>query len=120
MTPTIYLCGPIFNCTPAETYNWREEVKQRFSEVALFVDPCDWTGKKVVSQDLHAIAQCQAVLANCWKPSYGSAMEVFHAYHNDKYVSLVSPRPLSPWLEAHCHNHSPNPIVAAERIIQCS
>lgn len=112
----VYLCGPIFNSTNEEACGWREQIKKDFEGIC-FVDPCDWTGKKVVSQDLHAISQCQAVLANCWKPSYGSAMEVFHAFNTGKYVSLVSPKPLSPWLEAHCHCHSPSPYKAMERIV---
>jgi nucleoside 2-deoxyribosyltransferase len=118
MTPSIYLCGPIANCTHSEAHDWRNELKNLFvNQGVTFIDPTDWKGKNVVQRDLHAIAQCDAIVANCWKPSYGSAMEVVLAFKAGKYVSLVSPRPLSPWLQAHCHVHSPNHILATQRII---
>lgn len=116
MKPIVYLCGPIFNTTIEEAWDWRTQIKEEFNKTK-FVDPVDWKDN-VVATDMHAISKCDAVLANLWKPSYGSAMEVFHSFKTGKYVSIAAPLPVSPWLVAHSHNHSLDHFRAMHDIIQ--
>jgi len=54
-----------------------------------------------VRRSLQLIDQCDAVLANLLKPSYGAAMEIFYAYRHGKVVTVVGQKPFHPWILSH-------------------
>lgn len=73
----------------------------------------DYRGKEsenvaaIVEGDLADIANCDAVLAYCWQPSYGTAMEIRHAAAERKIpVHVVATPPISPWLAYHATVHT--------------
>lgn len=107
--PTVYLAGPISGCTDAEKRGWRDEVKRKYSDMFRFVDPLDsdvgedaYTSKKV-TQDRKDIERCDAVLANMWKPSLGTAIGVVLARTKGKVVVMVDPAPTrNPILAHYC------------------
>jgi nucleoside 2-deoxyribosyltransferase len=113
-TRTVYLCGPIMDCSPEESGVWRERAKTLFSDRFITLDPmrrnfkdCEVdSANEIVSFDLQDIAECDIVLVNYCKPSVGSAMEVFHASYNlDKFVIAFSPFPFkecNPWMIRFC------------------
>lgn len=59
--------------------------------------------EEIVEGDLADIRGCDVVLANCWKPSYGTAMELVYAHGMGKRIVVVVPDPgrVSPWLRFH-------------------
>lgn len=54
-----------------------------------------------VKRALDMIDQCDALLANLQKASYGTAMEIFYAYRRGKMVTVVGQSPFSPWVVSH-------------------
>ncbi len=54
-----------------------------------------------VRHSLDLIDQSDALLANLWRPSYGSAMEIFYAHRQGKVVAVVGQPPFSPWVLLH-------------------
>lgn len=54
-----------------------------------------------VKRALDMIDQCDALLANLQRASYGTAMEIFYAYRRGKMVTVVGPSPFSPWVVSH-------------------
>lgn len=110
----IYLAGPINGTTDAEAHGWRERAEallmfETEGEVE-FCDPMvrDYRGIEgafvgdIVSGDLADISAADGVLAYCWKPSYGTAMELVYASQWGKRVVAVLPEgPVSPWLAWH-------------------
>lgn len=110
---TVYLCGPIQNCTDTECVAWREEAKRLWPGVAL--DPLrrDYRGKeldnpeKLVSDDLNDIDNSDALVVWFDRPSVGTAMEIFYACTTARIpVFVVDARPertgpLSAWLVRH-------------------
>lgn len=104
----IYLCGPINGCTDAECNDWRTEAKKHFKET---IDPMrrDYRGREaeclneIVELDKDDVIECDAVLANCPKPSVGTSMEVFFAWMEGKHVVSIVPDKAnaSPWLIYH-------------------
>ena len=54
-----------------------------------------------VRRALDLINQCDAVLANLIKPSYGTAMEIFYAHRRGKMVTVIGQSPFSPWVLSH-------------------
>jgi hypothetical protein len=107
---TVYLCGPINACTDDQATGWREKVKQILGDRYQFLDPMrrDYRGieadsvKDIVAGDLSDIKAADIVLALAHAPSWGTAMEIFHAHSTGKTVITVcdSARP-SPWLVGH-------------------
>lgn len=61
---------------------------------------------KIVEGDLSDILSCQVVLANCWKPSYGTAMELVYARMLGVGAIVVVPDQgkVSPWLRYHAES----------------
>lgn len=104
----IYVAGPMDFCSQEEKTGWREYVKERWEGTIL--DPCRRTltmddVHEVVTMDKLDIGQADVVLANCWKPGWGTAMEIPYAFERGKLVVVVFPqlheRPVSPWLKYH-------------------
>jgi hypothetical protein len=54
-----------------------------------------------VQRSLELIDQCDAVLANLNRASYGTPMEIFYAYNRGKVVTVVGQPPFSPWVLSH-------------------
>lgn len=54
-----------------------------------------------VRRALDLIDQCDALLANLAKSSYGTAMELFYAHRRGKMVTVVGQSPFSPWVLSH-------------------
>jgi nucleoside 2-deoxyribosyltransferase len=106
---TIYLCGPIANCSDAECIDWRQEVTKRWSGKTLDPMRRDYRGvknapiKEIVELDKIDICQSDIVLVNYVKPSVGTSMEVLYAFEHGKMVVVVneSQELLSPWLVYH-------------------
>ena len=58
--------------------------------------------ERLVEADLEEIRSSDAVLANCWKPSWGTPMEVFYAHRVlGLPVVVIAPDRVSPWLKVN-------------------
>jgi nucleoside 2-deoxyribosyltransferase len=56
----------------------------------------------IVEGDKSDIRECDIVLANVWRDSVGTSMEIIHAYSTGKQVITISHgRELSPWIQYH-------------------
>jgi nucleoside 2-deoxyribosyltransferase len=108
----VYLAGPINGCNDDEAKSWRERVIELAgTEEFEFLDPMrrDYRGTEegneeaIVNGDLEDIVNCDVVLANCWKPSFGTAMEIYHSYLDGAPPIVISPpnQKVSPWLVVH-------------------
>lgn len=105
MIKKVYLAGPIAGVE--DPMSWR-----RLAEKKL---PIDWQAinpllietqgmkpHQLVATDLRAVLQCRAILAKVTQPSWGTAMELFHATQNGiPVVGWGHPNVPSPWL-LHC------------------
>jgi len=110
-TKTVYLAGPINKCSDEEAMSWRERAKEVLHDKGhTTIDPMrrDYRGqeddftKTIVQGDLQDIEDCDTMLVNAWKPSFGTAMETWEgSQHLGKDVVVVAPDNCSPWLK-HC------------------
>lgn len=103
-----YLAGPILGTSDVQASDWRAVARAALGGRVLDPMTRDYRGREagnsaaIVSGDLADIDRCDSVLAFCWTPSYGTAMEIFYAFHAGKRVVVVVPAgPVSPWLVAH-------------------
>lgn len=107
--PTIYLAGPIHGCTDAEACDWRTYVKQQYAGPTLDPMRRDYRGsedeaaEQIVELDKTDVEVCDVLLANCPRPSYGTAMEILYAWLMLKPVVVILPpeQPVSPWIRYH-------------------
>lgn len=108
----IYLAGPINACTDSEAQDWREYVKSKLPSHE-FLDPMmrDYRGRElepgiagqIVRGDKADIECTDLLLVFAPKPSVGTSMEIFYAYHVlGKPVIVIHPgdKP-SPWIICH-------------------
>ncbi len=111
----LYLAGPIFGTTDLQANAWRDTVASALEGKWECVSPMvrDYRGtedadfKTIVDGDLADIASCDAMLANCWQASYGTAMEIRHAAADQQMpVHVVATLPASPWLHYHATVHA--------------
>lgn len=103
---TIYLAGPMLDCSSTEMKDWRQEVIHHLQGFYNFLDPVKIEAdpkdfKTLVEGDLEAIHKCDIVLANCWKASPGTAQELVYARTIFKKLTWVVNGINSPWLEYH-------------------
>lgn len=122
--PIVYLCGGINGLSDAECNDWRAEAKRHLPHT---LDPMrrDHRGREndngvaiqIVNGDLEDIAQSDVILAMCPRPSWGTAMEIFHGHELGKPVIAVVPNLTrqSPWLSVHA-TLVPNLAVAIAEI----
>lgn len=106
--PVVYLCGGINGLSDSDCRDWREYAKTLLPRT---LDPMrrDYRGiedlhtEHIVSGDLDDIAKSNVVLAMCNRPSWGTAMEIFHSHHLGRMVVSVVPPDtrVSPWLRYH-------------------
>lgn len=106
----IYLAGPLFDCNENEKKEWRELCKKELNKKFILLDPMRNKFKEeeithrneIVNFDLVDIMNCDIVLANCWKVSVGTSIEIFFAHQNHKIVVVVGKEEkLSPWIIYH-------------------
>jgi nucleoside 2-deoxyribosyltransferase len=108
---TIYLAGPMSQCTEYDKKFWREKVKQYFRDKGYiaetkFVDPVEFVEnnmKDAVEGDKKRLEKCDVVIANMWKMSVGTIMEIKHAHDCKIPVYLVAPKSMKNnwWLKYH-------------------
>lgn len=106
----IYLGGPINGCTDEQAKGWRSQMVAGLDGVTFF-DPMerDYRGielqnvQELVERDKQLIEQCDYVVANVWKPSTGTAMEIMYAHYIGRPVILIveDGSQISPWLVYH-------------------
>lgn len=124
--PTIYLSGPMDDCSLAERTEWRQYIKtQQFYPMAFDVDqavkfhvydPCDRVYssdetevayRQIVEDDLLEIHRSDALLAKFMpgKIMVGTLMEIKHAFDHGKLVVVMVPLDyrISPWLRYFSH-----------------
>lgn len=112
MIRTVYLAGGINGLSDADATDWREEMKRLLPRAIGVLDPMsrDYRGREaenvaeIVKGDLEDIASCQAMIAYCPRPSWGTAMEIYHAARvAPRRVIAIVPEglPISPWLRHH-------------------
>lgn len=96
----VYLAGPIHGCNESQRIHWRRRVRDRWGDRFEFVDPTDAivavqagveAGYEIIRRDQQAIRSCDAVLANMWRESVGTAIGIAHAKHAGKLVALIDP-----------------------------
>lgn len=110
----VYLGGPINGCSDEEASGWREAAKVVLLKHGHdWCDPMerDYRGRelesgvtaKIVEGDKDDIDDCDVLLMNAPKPSYGTAMEVYYGWHKGKRVIVVHPEDTtpSPWVLYH-------------------
>lgn len=107
----VYLAGPIHECVDEDAKDWRDWVKSdALAKVVTFLDPMDrdyrgvehlpGMSEQIVSGDKRDIDEADAVLAFCWKASYGTAMELMYAHERSKVIVVITDSG-SPWLQYH-------------------
>lgn len=105
----VYLCGGINGLSDADCNNWRDYAREHLK--CETIDPMrrDYRGVEdqhiadIVAGDLADIDECDFVLANCTRPSWGTAMEIYYAWTRSKriYAIVKEGMPISPWLRFH-------------------
>jgi nucleoside 2-deoxyribosyltransferase len=107
----VYLAGPIHGCTDTDCKQWRSEAAGILGVHGLAcIDPLvrDYRGREdsvvheLVATDKQWIEDSDIVLVNANVPSWGTAMEVLHAFvHGKHVVAFTNATSISPWLKAH-------------------
>jgi hypothetical protein len=125
----VYLAGPINGCTDEEAKVWRERIKAALAGEVAFDDPMDrdYRGaergneQEIVEGDLDQVLTCDLLLANCWKPSWGTAMEIAEKVMAGGRVLVIhSGESISPWLEFYATvvvGDEAEAIVAIRRLL---
>jgi len=94
-SPRIYLAGPISGCNEAQLTHWRRLVKERHGDEFEFIDPAEDLVQdsdapyQVVERDVREIRKADAVLANMWRESIGTAIGIATARMQHKPVVVV-------------------------------
>lgn len=95
--PRIYLAGPISGCNEEQRAYWRRLVRARYGEDFDFIDPAEDLVQEhdapyqVVDRDVRAIRKADAVLANMWRESIGTAMGLVIAKMRHKPIVVADP-----------------------------
>ncbi|MHB9150629.1 MAG: hypothetical protein ACYC33_11265 [Thermoleophilia bacterium] len=85
---TVLLSGPLSGCNERQRRLWRDEFK-RSCRRAETIDPSEWGDEWDFTRDLAAISVCDVLVANMWKESIGTTLEVMHARSRGKPVVLI-------------------------------
>ena len=108
----VYLCGPINGKTDDECNGWRASAKHLLGGSFVVVDPMarDFRGTEdinvdaIVNGDIADIDSVEFLLVRADAPSWGTAMEVRHAFvTGKKIIAFTDSDRLSPWLRFHTH-----------------
>lgn len=114
----LYLAGPMDGVQFKEATGWRDEATARLAQQYVIHNPMkrDFfkTGYNqsvheplIVEGDKGDIETADVILANCWKHSFGTPMEIFYARTLRKYIVSIVPSNLrvngfaSPWVSYH-------------------
>lgn len=110
----IYLAGPLKDCTWEQKTEWRESFKRRFAGLFEFFDPMEFEGiaectqtpkemgEKLVKMDVSYISKSDIIVANMWKLSIGTIMELVYASIEQKTIFVICSKQFeSLWLLAH-------------------
>lgn len=108
---TGYLCGGINGLSDGDCNDWRQRVKSELPEVT-WLDPMrrDYRGREdqpgvaaeIVAGDLEDLRNSDFILAMADRPSWGTAMEIYHfAEVLGRPVISVCGGRVSPWLREH-------------------
>ena len=109
---SVYLCGAINGKTDEECNGWRASAKHMLGGSFVVVDPMarDFRGKEdmnveeIVKGDIADIDAADFILVRADLPSWGTAMEVRHAFvTGKKIVAFTDSDRISPWLRYHTH-----------------
>jgi nucleoside 2-deoxyribosyltransferase len=116
MRPKVYLAGAIYGTTNAEQ-EWRKVATEALSGIYDVINPLDRdyrgvkfdvvNSTKLVKEDMLGVDNASVVLANCEKPGWGTAMEIFYAHMKGKPVLFFTSNDNpSPWLFARARKTS--------------
>jgi len=105
----IYLASPIFNIEEEESNKWKKIVKLKLKNNFIIIDPIehfDYKKNKDEQYLIHCdklnIQRSDIILANCWQPSFGTAMEILYAWERKKLVFIIFPHDnIHPWIKYH-------------------
>jgi nucleoside 2-deoxyribosyltransferase len=110
----VYLAGPIKDCTKEEAWRWRYRLQELRPDIEWLMPPdlnerfhkgllTEKDKVKLVEDDKAMIERSDAIIANVWKDSVGTAMEVIYACENCVPVVMLNERGrhLSPWWTEH-------------------
>jgi len=103
----VYLAGPIESCTDKENYGWRI-FAQRFLDRPVIIpdvvkEESDDYMNSIIIPDKKLILSSRVVLANCWKISAGTSMEILFAWEKKIPVITIGDHLISinPWISGH-------------------
>jgi hypothetical protein len=90
---TVYLCGGINGLSDSACRDWRETAKAALVAYQI-LDPMrrDYRGKEddsvaeIVDGDKVDVAASNTLLVNASRPSWGTAMEIMHAFERGKRI----------------------------------
>ncbi len=105
----VYLAGPIQGVLDPIT--WRKHAASLLPADWEAIDPCNYEAQnplQLVDVDLNLISRSQAVLAKVRFASWGTAIELRHAWTEDiPVLAFDAPDICSPWLTAHVDRFFP-------------
>lgn len=87
---TVHLSGPLSGCNSQQRRLWRDEFKRLCPDM-LTIDPSEWGEEWDFSRDLRAVAACDVMVANMWKESIGTTIEIMQARARGRPVVLIDP-----------------------------
>lgn len=107
-----YLAGAITGDGDPKT--WRQQATLTLAPEVLVTGPVVYDkapdGAYVVPMDIDLIDHANIVIANVERPSWGTAMEIFHSFMAGRpvYAFPDQPEGRSPWLTYHVSRFFPN------------
>jgi nucleoside 2-deoxyribosyltransferase len=111
----IYLAGTIYNSDSFGS-KWKTELMKSFLHTInvsyIFYDPNPTTNidinkdKYLVTRDKATIEECDILIAYIEKITFGTTMEILHAFNNNKLIIIIDPNndfKEDLWLNFHSH-----------------
>lgn len=107
----IYLCGGIKDLNVEDQTVWRDKAVEELDEFKIF-NPmrrnfrnCEFQSQnEIVSLDKKDIIDCDILLVNATKPSWGTAMEIMFGFDRHKIIVAFTGKTyteVSPWVAFH-------------------
>jgi nucleoside 2-deoxyribosyltransferase len=93
----VYLAGPLSGCNETQKTKWRRAFKKECERHGCDFDlatPESWPADWDFTRDMEAIDDCDILVANMWKESIGTTLEIMHARSRGKPVVLIDPNHL--------------------------
>src|SRR3990172_2145628 len=77
----VYLGGAVHDSSQEEIHSWREFLKEQLRAIEIeWFDPTMELIRYPVERDLQELQGCDVMIANLWKHSPGTYMEMFYMY----------------------------------------